>query len=126
MTLHTSPERTLELLQQAVDERGADFVYPAEWKDDGTSEGMCMYVQPDENGPACIVGYVLHAYGVALDDLSGAEGMGADNACTIFGVDARSTRMLTLAQISQDNKHTWGHAVQRARDEHVFTTSLEG
>lgn len=112
MTIKTTPERTLELLKQAVGERGADFVFPVEWKMNTSDEveGMCTYVQPRKSGPACIVGYVLHEYGVRLEELAAVEGQTAFGVATAFGADGVSAEILLDAQIQQDGGATWDDA----------------
>lgn len=129
--IHTTPERTLELIDQAVRERGKEFVYPTEWKthagrwDDEVLDlaydrapTLCMYVQRDQVGPACIVGYVLHEYGVSLGELSSTEGIAASGACESFGVDIESRELLMTAQNAQDVGKSWGEALDIARDEY--------
>lgn len=108
----TSAERTLELLKQAVGERGADFVFPMEWKMQRT--GTCTYVQPNQTGPACIVGYVLHEYGVTLDELAAFEGLSAATVTIQLGVDNESAEILFDAQTRQDSGATWDDSYQYA------------
>ena len=119
MTINTNPVRTLQLLQKAVEERGEDYVYPVEWKTASSADAavmtLCMYVQPDGSGPACIAGYVMHEYGASLDFLKKHEGETTPNPGRELGVDTMSLILLFDAQGVQDQGLPWGQALARAR-----------
>ena len=118
--IKTTPVKTIELLGKAVEERGEDYTYPEDWKiylDPDEQSGQCMYVQPDMAGPACIVGHVLYAYGLSLEELETIESRTALAAGLEFGVDSASVNLLMTAQRAQDSGQTWGEAFDLAKQE---------
>lgn len=121
--IETTPEQTLKYLREAVAERGEDYVYPNELKmyyRDGPEPTMCRYVKPDGSGPACIVGVVLHKYGVSLETLAEHETEAGWRVARELGVDTRSRQMLSTAQDAQDGGKTWGAALVNAESENEF------
>jgi len=134
MTLIDLPE-ALDLLRQARDERGADYLYSDHFP------GACVYAAGgDAPTPACLVGVALHRAGVPVDTLAGLTGRieevagltvrpvaGFDNGVADYvaldlvyndesalsGVTLTepAVRVLLAAQRQQDAGHTWGGAV---------------
>lgn len=115
-------EQALAALDAAVADKGADFRYRASW-----AVG-CRYFHGSE--PGCIVGHVLHQYGVGRDDLCGLwdSAVGAEvdmnvsygirslRVAGLLDIDDRTESVLTSAQDAQDCGETWGEAVQNAKD----------
>lgn len=114
----------LELLEQAVAERGADYRY---------KYPVCAYVQRDSAidvrpHPACIVGLALSLAGVPIETLEQLEG-DVEEAASELGafhgvkVDAGAVRVWLAAQVTQDtfdlgrgrDRHTWGEALEAAK-----------
>jgi len=117
--------RALELLDQAVAERGADFVYPEDWKvvvprDGAKDTPMCVYVHDGQ--PRCIVGQVLVKHGLKPAKLAFYEGHGVTSVLKALGdsgVLSFEHGVLTLlrtAQDLQDDGCSWGGAVAKARE----------
>lgn len=115
-------EETLETLRAVVSEKGPDYVYHAKdghpFPDDVPIK--CMYAHGDV--PGCIVGHVLHRWGVPLEAFQSVEGISASaavanffpyNFMTLDQVNAVS-RVLGSAQRQQDNGRTWGEALTAA------------
>lgn len=106
-----------ELLQRAVDEKGADYVYVPE--DGGL--GKCQYFHNEggERVPGCIIGHVLAYKGVTYDTLGGrflnrmsvtylaSNGTVADLSDTPHSV----LSALRAAQDTQDDGATWSEAL---------------
>ena len=116
-TYETTPERTLELLREAVNERGKDYVYqndPQNNFGNPLNESTCLYVRPSGSGPACIAGVVFHKYGVPLETLKKKEGRVARGVASDLGFDAVSSMLLSEAQCAQDSGQTWGKALEHA------------
>ena len=104
-----------ELLDKAIAERGADYVYnPPE---EMASQGQCYYVHGDQ--PGCIVGHVLNLFGVSLETLSTVEGNDAFYAIRklLPSTSEVVREFLTDIQHNQDNGMRWGEAVNEARAE---------
>lgn len=116
--------RALELLEQAVAERGVDYRY---------NYPSCAYVQRDSAidvrpHPACIVGLALSLAGVPIETLEQLEG-DVEEAASELGafhgvkVDAGAVRVWLAAQLVQDTyphpmengRHTWGEALEAAK-----------
>lgn len=112
----------IEMLEQAVQERGEDYVYPDEWKYQGL---LCQYVIGDGT-PGCIVGTALINNGVIsetqADDLRNSPNnhSGIVSMLGWLGIkdrfDFRAINVLGEAQSAQDNGKTWGEALERAKD----------
>lgn len=113
-------EQVHEAIKAVVEERGADFIYPDEWK----YTNDCLYVRPDGDGPACIVGAVLHHLGVPLSLLSANEGRPAYALVHYLGgVSPRAGDALAWAQGVQDTGKTWGEALA-SFEEHLFAVMV--
>jgi hypothetical protein len=55
-------EQVTEALEAAVAEKGADFVYPVEWRPGGDPNGICRYRR--DGKPACIWGNAFARLGI--------------------------------------------------------------
>ncbi|MFF5471025.1 hypothetical protein [Streptomyces achromogenes] len=113
-------DRVKELLNEAVAEKGADYVYTTPDGKQGTPEYQptCLYVHGDK--PGCIVGHALHRAGVSLSLLLEEE---QDDASSVLrslaqlGVLSYTdgvSQLLYEAQQRQDHGTSWGEAVQQA------------
>lgn len=125
--IETTPEQTLQYLREAVAARGEHYVYPEEWKMYYHGEDtptMCKYVTPDGSGPACIVGVVLHKYGVSLETLTERETQAGWRVAHELGADYVSRQMLSAAQHAQDAGDSWGSALRQAESERAFDQRL--
>ena len=101
-------ENFTEAMRQAVAERGADWVYPAEdgeWMLDGSS---CCYFLLD-GSPACIIGTALHKLGYGPNDVS--EGTDAFGILTRWKAPLDVASAAGLAQDAQDEGKPWGEAL---------------
>lgn len=110
-----------DLLQQAVEAKGAGYVYPRSLD----FETRCLYVENGE--PSCIVGHVLVAAGLPvemvaeLDTFNGngwGGGVGAGRLAqrpfARYNISLPAASILGAAQAEQDGGSTWGDAVAAA------------
>lgn len=110
-------ERVNELLDEAIAEKGADYVY----EDENGSRQDCKYVHhfPGEDPvPGCIAGNVLHRAGVPLGEFNRVESLAVAPLLDLLGVRMPDEAVSLLAEIQgrQDKGWTWGLAVDAARD----------
>ena len=114
-------DNVMDLLEQAVDTRGPDYVYP----DSDTFKG-CKYQQ--DGAPSCLVGVALSIAGASIDQLramddSDEPGMTSGSLCDDRDVplpvsaSADALDVLGIAQLAQDTGHPWGQALSNARSE---------
>jgi hypothetical protein len=123
-TITIDRDRALDLLNQAITQRGSDYVY--ERPDDGLT---CFYWHQEGDTPGCIVGLALHLAGVERETLRKADTIpprGASHSgTTIASVVARgvlandgvtltpgAVSLLNQVQARQDDNETWGDAVK--------------
>jgi hypothetical protein len=98
--------RALELLEQAVAERGPDYVYRAP---------VCVYSTPGGQ-PACLVGHALALAGLELSRL-GENNPAASYLPHYFPeVTEPAVNVFIAAQAAQDDRLTWGEALAEARE----------
>lgn len=116
----TPDEKFTAALEKAVAERGADWVYPADWKGSGdpdyaSSGPTCQYVWGDQ--PGCIIGYTLHELGTELAELRKFEFSGAYQVVSIALPEVSQRVLLAAmeAQMQQDAGKTWGEALEEYR-----------
>ena len=124
---------TIDLLNRAVQERGADWIYPKD-----ALHGQCLYYVPrpddmyDETvgftdlnpgDPACIVGLVFSYIGVDYDEIDSLMCNTTDVFNTHCDVsqsrsealfDHGSLELLATVQKAQDEGVPWGVAVREA------------
>lgn len=104
----------LQLLEDAVDERGADYVYP--------HIGNCTYT---ENGkPSCGVGLALYSAGVPITRLEALDTKG--HIPSVYSIDrllrdvvdfqGDAISVLGAFQSEQDYGAPWGEALQETRN----------
>lgn len=104
------------LLKQAVELKGADYVYPP-----SGGGGACNYLEytggsrrtGKPTGPSCVVGHVLVAKGIPMLDIAPHEGDSAETVARLVGAfrDEIVGGALSEAQSVQDNGDTWGEAL---------------
>lgn len=105
VTITADDARTL--LTRAVEEKGADYIYPRANHPDG-----CLYFEGD--APSCIVGHVFAYKGMKPlpEDYNGSTVSGLASYERFFSVDGRRTlRALASAQGTQDAGEPWGDAL---------------
>lgn len=111
------------LANEAIKVKGEDYVYidPSGNQAGPHNMGGCWYVHgANDLTPGCIVGHIIHAAGVSLEDLRERE-MGAstlleslENAA-ILKADKASRIYLIMVQRAQDLGTPWGAADMVAR-----------
>lgn len=141
MTRIINYQEAARLLKEQVQKRGSDYVYtPVTVLDDEgyVEQESCVYFNPEDGAPSCIVGYVVADLGLTLDTLveiateryNKATSQYLNNgaiADTLTGAlmeterldlyfTPSAERLLRRAQANQDAGHSWGWAVQRALD----------
>lgn len=121
-----SKDNVIELLERAVEEKGADYVDP------NAPNYVCEYAD-EEGNPLCIVGHVLSYLGEPLkpteqEDFNGGLHMtlwGSEQDArevilnpSAFGVDDYDVvgAVLGTAQRVQDRAGTWGEALEAAKN----------
>ena len=111
-------EETIELARQAVEDRGADFVYPDEWRTDGTRQGWCRYavIEDGQLTPACIVGHILDQVSLLNESYLLEEDPASNLTAVEDNFDYYARRFLDEIQGFQDRNFTWGDAVDRAKE----------
>lgn len=97
------------LLQRAVDEKGASYIYEAPVPING-----CIYFEESEQGmvPSCLVGHVMSYMGMDYTDIKGEK----NNRKTIemlvnegyVNVSSLAAEGLRAAQDAQDSGEDWG------------------
>jgi hypothetical protein len=141
----TIPQRTitrddaLTQLRNAVEDRGADYVYPGTDPDSGgvTCRYFADYEVPtgefgqdgdNPHPPACIVGHALSQLGVTYEDVTAvktarnltntASARALLPALPGLDVTPEALEAFADAQDAQDCGLTWGDAITAAQDSH--------
>lgn len=116
MSVRIEFNEAIELLNRAVAERGADYVYREDPKAfDAEDEVRCVNTF-DDGTPGCIVGQVCFYAGLDAEDLASNRFSPVDTlvAEEVLNIDSDVIELLSEAQSRQDGGDTWGKAVQRA------------
>lgn len=92
------------LLERAVQERGANFVYTTDF------ENGCVYTH--HGRPSCMVGLALVRAGADASDFENFQGAAASFLPGLGGTAAGL--VLQDAQLAQDTGETWGQALHVA------------
>jgi hypothetical protein len=109
--------RAVELLERAVQEKGADYAMPKD--EDGDVVG-CVYFDEETKEPSCLVGHALAYDGFTYEDLDHYNSNG--RGITYVGPELydrlakRTLRLLVNAQDQQDNGGSWGYALEYAKE----------
>lgn len=110
----------IQLLQQAVAERGPDYVY-------GEPGGDCFYTDLEADGtgykvvPGCIVGMALYKAGFPMAELEDIQADVNDLADELSGKVQFTDEARVIfqnAQARQDRQEPWGQAVAETLDEY--------
>lgn len=114
MSISISYEQARDLLELAVEERGADHIYKRR-RNPGGQLAQCTYYGPDGT-PDCIVGWVLNRLGLRYDYCQSYNGSGVEHLISHMEIkcDLKTACLLTAAQIYQDDGFTWGDALANA------------
>jgi hypothetical protein len=123
---HLDLETVIRLADEAIAEKGEDFIYVDE---DGRTPGLnfpavnCQYIHDKEGDktPGCIAGHIMVAFGIDPDDIIPHENDDSNNL--LWQLDQRglidytreADEYLYLLQCRQDNGKTWGEARDNAR-----------
>lgn len=115
ITEHITYDKAEELIERAIEERGADYVY------DPPGTDYCAYFHIEDGTPrcGCIVGLALSYIGLTYADVE--DGLNTDTHATkllvALGVTCtpEAGRLLDLVQEYQDAKFTWGDAYTTAK-----------
>jgi hypothetical protein len=108
--------RAVELLERAVQEKGADYAMPK--NEDGGGVVGCVYFDEKTKKPSCLVGHALAYDGFTYEDL----GVNNRRAISCVGPELydrladRTRRLLVHVQDDQDNGATWGSALEFAKE----------
>lgn len=141
VSITLTTENVLAALEAAVQEKGADYVYPRERDEYGYAIDVdsCLYVK--NGAPSCLVGHALHSLGVPLEAMSNHEGAGANTVLSYLEDEGIVTfekaepdedgyqgwsKVQTLvfyAQSNQDSGKTWGDSLDAARHEIGLVTA---
>lgn len=102
-------EQVTAAIQAVVEEEGPDYVYP-------TLDGLgCFYVY--DGNASCLVGKVLYCLGADLEDLKRCDDLGIINDLVLERVGIQMSEeaqtALRYAQSAQDQRQTWGEALDR-------------
>lgn len=110
----------LELLEQAVSTRGADYVYRQHVAFDEFGAVDCRYEHDDQ--PDCVIGVVLHLAGYDIVTLGRLDSYAHGKPLSarylyrhLYELGAEACYVLGVAQEAQDNGYSWGEALSAAR-----------
>jgi len=118
MAIELSFDEAKRLIEEAIAEKGENYVYP-EWG------GVCRYFESDGT-PSCIVGHALAKLSVTLDMLAAErpdDELSPDGlnsyACVpilaargVIDIDDKTCTLLYAAQNAQDTGLTWREAYE--------------
>lgn len=116
-------DEAAHLLNQSVEERGAEFVYIPE----GGKYSQCLYWHPKEDKPGCGVGDALFKAGVPAEKLIEADAAIAEepdqdgseistNSVLRPYLDVEARAYMRRFQANQDENVSWGEALEHAED----------
>ncbi len=126
-TLVLTLEKAKFLVDQAIEQRGEDYLYKKEGDDEYAEclyvhnvhewdDELCGMVETGEKVAGCLVGLALHKGGVPLEVLERHEGSGAHELCQYLNLTGHveasddAKEYLFRVQRSQDHGKTWGEA----------------
>lgn len=118
--------KALELLEAAVAERGADYVYERIGFDSNSTGPSCVYVR--SGCPSCLVGLAMTKAGTPIEQLAEWDTRFECDAQSVLLDDGLATagaaEVLTVAQSVQDDGGTWGEALDAAKE--LAAATVEG
>lgn len=124
--LNLTLEKAKSLVDEAIEERGKDFVYKRQPDMDCkyVHEGVVWdpeveeYVDDDSVlEPGCLVGLALHKAGIPLDKMSAVEGRPAKDLLASLEqrgyvtFDIEAADFLDAVQKNQDSGYSWSEAL---------------
>lgn len=118
----------LSALNDAIVEKGSDFVYvkEVEVQDDEDGYKVCTYVHPDAEGnltvPGCLVGNVMARLGVPIEQMAAINNDGFSarvlfsylSSRSLISITEKAASLLVNAQGQQDHEVSWGESVYTA------------
>lgn len=108
-------QRFIDGIRKAVADKGEDYVYPNELREDGDPEGACRYTV-DGKG-ACIVGVAIeNAVGTPYPE-NNRNFMAATVLRGDYGLLWDLAGAFGVAQVMQDGGTPWGHALVAFEEE---------
>lgn len=139
-TLALTLEKAKSMVDEAIRDKGSDFVYKR-------MPGMdCKYVHegqvwdPDVEEyvrdesvyePGCIVGYVLHKAGIPLAAMQNSEGNNAEELLDrleragLLTVESEASEFLNNVQDLQDSGNSWGSARDEVLEDMIDDEDLD-
>lgn len=129
-------EAAIRTLRLVVFEKGADYTYEnPDWTD--ADRDARNYVCRNFHGtePGCIVGHVLHRLGLTAELAEKLTIRGSAAACSSceslnayedfsWKFTWGAIEVLTTAQAKQDNRYSWGDALQLAENRFMEVEAL--
>ena len=112
MSITIDEALAVKLLERAVEERGADYIYERE------VANVCTYVS--DGAPSCLVGHVINYVApelmpsIAAWEITTASGTGVGELVQEFDsleISPRALQLLATAQQAQDDGASWGRAL---------------
>lgn len=130
MSVTLTIENVVKAVEEAVELKGSDYVYPSNEPDPLRESviGACQYVR--SGAPSCLVGHALVSLGVPLNRLASFDLQYANSAKAVLDtlyaeaiIDFENAgeeldeieTFLMAAQGKQDEGFTWGEALTAAR-----------
>lgn len=126
--IHITLDRAVDLLREAVAERGENYVY--EYPENAM--GSCVYVVTDYGdndelipvAPSCIVGTAMHKAGVPLDFMAQSAINSSSSQSlreelmreAVADWDEGAALLFQWAQKYQDDSNPWGDSLRMAID----------
>jgi len=112
---HITKEDALRALEEAVAEKGEDYIYQYTDSDDPRNS-ICLYVY--DGAPSCIAGDALHRLGIPLSAFEDHEGDTIDKVAlrVDWPLHVDAVDVLYEAQCVQDGGRSWGEALAAARE----------
>lgn len=112
-------DEVLGIMAQVVAEYGDTFVY-AKVSTPGSSYSVCL--NWDNDCPSCLIGHVMHRWGMPEDILANFPSQGVSNLMHRFalkhgpmGIENGAMRAMAEAQANQDDGTPWGLCLEKAR-----------
>lgn len=109
-------DEAISLLQRAIEEKGADYIYPLAATVEARRLGQVGKCKNylDDGTPSCIVGHVFHYMGIHPEMYGQTDDAWAVAFDLGFELDERTLTLLRRVQYSQDDGAPWGEAVSNA------------
>jgi hypothetical protein len=113
-----TPKLCLSLLAEIVEEFGGDHVYEKICRP-GSDIAGCLNWDKVNDCPSCLVGHVMHRFGIPAEFLASNSASSAHGLCTdinysedlLFTVEDATFQILMAVQEAQDFGRPWGTAL---------------